>query len=938
MLPSLSFTSPLLLATLVGLPILWWLLRIMPPRPGHVTFPPIAFLANLKDREETPHHTPPWLLVLRLLLAALIIVGLAGPILNPPPKLTGSGPLVLVVDDGWGSAATWARRMDILDQTIDQAGREGRSLALITTAAGPGQRLGSTLLSAEAAKRELEKLAPRAWPTSRQMTADKLGQAWPAALTGVNADFVWLSDGLADDVISGSDELADTLNQHGRMLYLETGALRSPLALAPPSRSGSTFETKVLRPAAEGARTGTIRAIDDRGRPLASAEFAFAEGAQEATASFDLPLELQNTITRIEVIGERSAGAVSLVDERWQRRTVGIATAGTGGIDKPLLSDIFYVDRALAPFAEVRRGDIEGLFQQPLSVLVLPDIGQIPAEQADNLEKWVDAGGLLVRFAGPRLALHHDPLVPVPLRQGGRALGGALSWDEPQHLAPFDDKSPFFGLTIPADVTVSKQVLAEPSIDLASHTWARLSDGTPLVTADRRGDGWTVLFHVTANPDWSTLPMSGLFVEMLERAITYSRAEIASTPVQNDSGDTLLYIEKVLNGFGELEDAKGNFDPLAFEALATWKANAATPPGIYRRPAMVRALNLTTRSTRLAPLRPLPSHVEVMTLGSELAIDLKPWAITLALLLALLDGVLMLLMGRTGEMSKLLRGKTALKGALKGGTASAIACALVFSLTAPSDASEEEALRATLKTHLAWVITNDRDTDRLSQRGLTGLSNVIGARTAVEPGEPIGINLETDELTFFPLIYWPISADHKLFSTSALEKLDRYMRTGGTVIFDTQDQQVQFTGLSGTGAETANARRLREILTSLDIPALTTVPDDHVLTKSFYLLREFPGRWQGGKVWVEAISSEGDTTAGGSLNDGVSSIIIGANDWAAAWAVDDFGRPLAVTVPGGVRQRELAYRFGVNVVMYTLTGNYKADQVHVPALLERLGQ
>ena len=67
-------------------------------------------------------------------------------------------------------------------------------------------------------------------------------------------------------------------------------------------------------------------------------------------------------------------------------------------------------------------------------------------------------------------------------------------------------------------------------------------------------------------------------------------------------------------------------------------------------------------------------------------------------------------------------------------------------------------------------------------------------------------------------------------------------------------------------------------------------------------------------------------------------MIVGGNDWAAAWAVDDSNRPLYSVEPGGERQREIAYRFGINLVMYTLTGNYKADQVHAPALIERLGQ
>jgi hypothetical protein len=929
MISSLSFTSPFLLVALAGLPVLWWLLRIMPPQPGKVIFPPVAFLMKLKDARETPHHTPLWLLALRLALAALIIIGLAGPIINPPPKLEGTGPVVLVVDDGWAAASTWARRLDVLGQTIDQAARDGRPLALITTAPGPGQHLGATLLSAEQAHSALNSLKPRAWPTDRKKTAGALVASWPTALADASSDFIWLTDALA----GAQNDLALVLDDHGNVFHLTTDLMQDPLALTPPSRSGATFKATIKRPEISGERSGTLRAIDDTGRPIASTSFTFAEGTRQTSASFDLPLELQNTIARVEIAGERSAGAVALMDERWRRRIVGLVTAGTGGIEKPLLSDIFYVDRALAPFAEARLGDIDTLFKQTLSALILPDIGQIPDVQTRTLETWIENGGMLIRFAGPRLAVRHETLVPVPLRQGGRALGGALSWDEPQHLAPFDDTSPFYGLTIPEDVTVSKQVLAEPSIDLASHTWARLSDGTPLVTAARRGDGWSVLFHVTANPDWSTLPMSGLFVEMLERTIAWSQSNTApaSGPEEaSEVGEILFHASKVLNGFGELEDPKGTLDPITLSGLQGWTPSPATPPGIYQRPAMTRALNLTRSGVPLEPLRGLPGFVQTMSLGSDLALDLKPHALTLALILALIDGLVILVLSRTGA------------GLARASQATALVLLfLAVPLTDPVEAAEPsdaEALRATLKTHLAWVITGDNKVDRLSERGLTGLSNVIGARTAVEPGPPIGIHLETDELTFFPLIYWPIWAGHDLFSSQAMAKLDRYMRTGGTVIFDTQDQQMRFSGPGGSANQSPNARRLRDILTGLDIPALVTVPDDHVLTKSFYLMRKFPGRWQGGQVWVETLSDDARVSAGGSLNDGVSSVIIGSNDWAAAWAVDDFGRPLAVTVPGSMRQREMAYRFGVNVVMYTLTGNYKADQVHIPALLERLGE
>jgi len=155
------------------------------------------------------------------------------------------------------------------------------------------------------------------------------------------------------------------------------------------------------------------------------------------------------------------------------------------------------------------------------------------------------------------------------------------------------------------------------------------------------------------------------------------------------------------------------------------------------------------------------------------------------------------------------------------------------------------------------------------------------------------------------------------------------MKNGGTIFFDTRDNNGDMTDF--TGQPTPSVLALRRLLSHLDIPPLEPVPPDHVLTKAFYLLQTFPGRWADGRLWVEA--SDGRARA-----DGVSSIIIGSNDYAAAWAVDSSGRPMFPAVPGGERQREFAYRTGVNLVMYALTGNYKADQVHVPALLERLGQ
>jgi hypothetical protein len=164
------------------------------------------------------------------------------------------------------------------------------------------------------------------------------------------------------------------------------------------------------------------------------------------------------------------------------------------------------------------------------------------------------------------------------------------------------------------------------------------------------------------------------------------------------------------------------------------------------------------------------------------------------------------------------------------------------------------------------------------------------------------------------------------------------VRTGGMILFDTRDADI-----AGYGGTTENAAKLQRLAAPLDIPPLDRLPPDHVLTRSFYLLQDFPGRYAGRDIWVEAAPPDARQVEGmpfRDLNDGVTPVVIGGNDWAAAWAVDSYGGPAVPIGRGftGQRQRELAYRFGINLVMHVLTGNYKSDQVHVPALLDRLGQ
>jgi hypothetical protein len=519
---------------------------------------------------------------------------------------------------------------------------------------------------------------------------------------------------------------------------------------------------------------------------------------------------------------------------------------------------------------------------------------------------------MVIRFAGPRLAEQGDDgLVPVKLRTGGRTLGGAMLWTEPARLAPFDPDSPFQGLAVPEDVTVTRQILAEPSIDLPSKTWARLQDGTPLVTAERRGKGWLVLFHTTGGPDWSNLAMSGLFVEMLERTVAMSRGVAGATTSKRPMPPLLT-----LDGAGRLVDPPPLAAAIESDKFEEAKPGPRTPPGYYGTEAERRALNLGPTLGKLEPLS-LADGISSSPYFETAESDLKPWLLTAALVLLLIDGLASLAM----------RGFARPAGRVAGTLGLGLLFLTGLGLPAgPATAQDADtrALEATQATRLAYVITGQRSVDETSHAGLKGLSTILNRRTAVEAAEPMGVNLETDELAFFPLLYWPVTPEQTPLQPETVAKLNLFMQTGGTILFDTRDGNY---GGAGAGPGT---QRLRDLARGLDIPRLLPVPVDHVLTKAFYLMQEFPGRWAGDRVWVEQ--------PGDRVNDGVSRVIVGGNDWAAAWALDNAGLPLFAAVPGGEPQREMAYRFGVNLVMYTLTGNYKSDQVHVPAILERLGQ
>jgi len=873
------FAAPGALFALIALPALFFIMRASPPAPLRQQFPPARLLEGLRTEEQSRERAPLWLVLFRMLAAALLIVAFARPSLAPTAAETlNGGRTLIVIDDGWTSAPFWSDTRTAAIAAVNEAERARAPVFILLTAPSARPRDPGEALTAADAKARIGRLEPQAWRPDRADAAQRLAQT--------RGDFdriVWITDGLND---AGAEALAAELQRRGPV------TARLPSQTARGLISGTVTPQGVvaqIRRAANGSQAGAVAAETAEGRSLGAAEFSFGGDGLTVSARIELPPEIAARAARVRIVGEQSAGAVRLLPAGAGRPFVGLVDPGGAG--QPLLSELFYADRALQPYASLQRGSISQLIDARAQALILPDASRIAPTETAALQRWLEDGGLLVRFAGPRLANDADDFVPVRLRPGSRTLGSALAWETPLGVGEFPADSPYAGIATPEDVHVRRQVLAEPASLEGARVWATLSDNSPLVTAQPRGSGLIVLYHVSAAPEWSDLPLSGLFVEMLRRTLAFAaRADGAG---EREIAGGPYAPTRLLDGYGALAPPPQDAQSIASDAFALARASPVTPPGLYERGGISAAIDAMQPSDSLAPLA-LPDAIARAGLGAAVQRPLAGWLFGAAAMLLAADLLIALFL--LGRLPRLAR---------------ATAAGLVLFVMFGADAHAQNPQDPTQTLRLAYVRTGDARIDRASEQGLRALTDMLTERTSVEPGPPAAVDLATSDLSAYPFLYWPAPSSPRRLSNAALANVDRYLAIGGLLLVDTRD-----------AGRNASSRPAAAMLAGVDVPPLEQVDSEHVLTRAFYLMRSFPGRTQSTQLWAESASAA-------AARDGVAALFIGNGDWAAAWAGD---------ADISARQRELALRFGVNMVMVALTGNYKADQVHVPALLERMGR
>ncbi len=874
------FLAPWVLLGLAALPGLYFLLRLTPPAARRIVFPPMRLLSGLPQAERAAQRMPLWLLLLRLCAAGLVILGLAGPALHPPAALPGSGPVLLVIDNGWAAAADWQPLMDAARQVVGSARHAGRGVAILTTArdAGGGAPVIQGVMTADQAAQAIDALQPLPWPVDRPAATAALRNAGEGTR-------IYLADGITDG--ASFSEFMKALNP-ARII----AAGRDKNLLLPPSFN----EHGQLVAHAAGAAGLSVLAETATGAVLARAAFS-----KSGDAGINLPLPLANRVGRLVLEGPASAGSVFLLDSGTHGSLVGLAASGAA--DTPYLGALFFASRGLPASSQVITGDLASLIAEKADVIILADVVLSQAQQ-QMLSDWIAAGGELIRFAGPLTANMPDGLTPDPELAGDRRLGGALTWTRPQSLAPFPAGSPFAGLQVDGGTTVTRQILADPTRLDVGTVWAALADGTPLVLGKPVGKGVLVSVLTTANADWSNLALAGIYPALLERLIGLG----ARVPVHRNR---VLPMLQALDGFGKLQPPQPGVAGVSARDADQIAVSPSQPPGFYGIGAAGLALNLGGHvalpvAAVLPAAEPLGTPRGPEDFGAALLLA-GMWLLALDLLISLW-----------------LRGLLRWRGAV-----AALGIALVLQSPAQAQVPPGNVPPAALQTQLAYVRTGDPQTDQTSADGLGYLSALVSARSSAQLGPPAGVDPARDNIDLYPLIYWPVLSDAAAPSGKTCSALSDYMQHGGLLLIDSQGADAGAPG-SGAGFAPGAQTALSRATSCLNLPPLEPLTTANAIAHSFYIVPSFAGKFVGDPVLIASAAAR-DV-------DGVTPVIIGQNDWAGAWARDANGDAEQTPLPGGEDQRVVADRFGANLVIYALTGDYKSDQSRLPAFLDGLSQ
>ena len=897
---TLAFTNYYALLGLLALPLVFLIVKLFPPTPKKIFFSSFYLIDKIDKISVAKKKIPFWLLVYRLILIILIILFFCEPYLNISEKKSDENVnnYIIVADIGWSISKEWDKFKKTVNAISIEAEKKNKTVSFYHSNTADNFK-PKVFKSSKDINQYLKNLNPVPW----QFEKSYLKEIIKNNDNFKNNKVFFIFSKFDRKNYSKQIEDLDFIDKKVKNKIL-IDPVESIIFFKNINISKENIKFEIARHALLKPNTKfTIRITNIKNQLVFKKDFMLEKNQSVFYYNEKFPLKVMNQMHKIEIVEQNHAGAKYYFDDYSKKRKIGIFAENYSYKENPLLSPVYYLEKSLKEDNILTIGSLDYLIKLNCSVIIVPDKGNIPEKDHLILSNWLNNGGTLIRFSSTKLAKSNANFLPSSnLFMSVRNVGRTLSLAEMLKINPFKKTSIFHGLPVPKDIVFKKQLIVDND-NSNLQIVASLSDKTPLVSLGKRNRGKVFLFHVTANNDWSNLPISSLFAGMLQRIILLSEKNITESI-------TNLSLTKEINSFGDLKNTIRNYTVKDSAVLKKVAPSKKFPPGIYENKELTVALNLSNKISDKHFKNSFDKRYRILSNFTEQIIDLRPFLIKIILLMFITDMIISMILQNHFKFISFFYKKKSIMSIF-----------FFLILFVNSDSVYSENLLN--DTYLAYIKTNDEKLNAISYSGLNTIKNLLETRTSVSPKAVIEIDIIKDPIYSIPFLYWPLSKDLIEINIKTETKIKNYLANGGMILFDV----IGFSR-ENFSLENSKFKKIENFLSSIEANNLTPITKDHTLTKSFYLLKKFPGRWDNKNLLIESSNLE--------VNDGVSSVILGFNDWASAWALDNNNNPIFPVVPGGERQREISYRFGINITMYALTGNYKSDQIHFKSILNRL--
>ena len=869
---SLQIISPLALFALIALPIIYIVSQFIPKTPKTNNFGAVFILKNLISTKPIPKQAPLWLKILRMIIAGAFVFACAMPILqNPNSAQIISKNLLIIIDDDVANANEFSQIKSEIKNYIDVESAKNNNLKIIV------QNCNANILNpinnGQNAKNYIDIISPK------QILCDR--ENIIRALQGVNSNYriLYFSDNIEQ---KNDKQYFDILSRisGGDLIIRRPNTNFALIEKANIEKNGLRINI-----VSKGQFSQKITLYGENSKILTN------HNVQNGDNFIEIPQNILRLVQYIKIDGQNNAAANYIIDA-FNRRPLVFAPKPIAS-DHPLLSDAHFISSAMETIGDVKYYDGKFDLKHAPNAIIFGDTENFDENDTNILTQYLKNGGTIIRFLGPKsLSKEESPFFTAPINLDPHVLSTGFAVENIT-IAQLPKNSIFSDIILPPKINIGQSILFKSSNNDAK-SLINLSDGAPLLSMREIGAGKLYMFHTSAAPIWSDIGLSNLQLAFLKRIVLQTSAK--SIPANTLEANIILRPSIIIDANGQLTKTISGIKPFITPITTQTKVDNDHAAGIYEGNGASLVINAGTNIKELKPQN-FPKHQDFKSDNKFFA--LYSYLLVFGFLLFLIDNIILNLP------------KLNFKKAIS--IISALFLCVIF---LPHETRAQE---NSDDIKLTYIITQDNITNEQAKSGLAGISQILRRRTNIEPSGIIGLDPSKDELSKHPIIYWLLPKTSQSLPAEAIQNLNKYMQNGGILFIDTR----------GLSMEPNRAQDiLKTAVNGLKIPPLEKVPPEHVLKKTFYILQNFPGFYSNSSLWVQSAA-----TTNYSANDGVSPIIISNGDMARAWAqrttetgFDAINEDFA---------HELSLRVGINIYLYALTGQYKADQVHVRSLLER---